>query len=150
MVFRVEKIVTDGLRATFPYDARHDSLEVDQILDRIHVDYVASRVTENPHDATYFKLRYHPPHNEMWVYYLQVASSFRCRGLGRCLVQAIECVALQLGVQTINVLPLPHSVSFWEKMGYGQHPHLSRVLTKTLTQLSAKTFRTFLREFSTP
>jgi GNAT superfamily N-acetyltransferase len=90
-------------------------------------------VTENPYDATFFKLRYHPPHNEMWVYYLQVASSFRRRGLGRRLLQAIECVAHELGVQTISVLPLPHAVSFWKKMGYRQHPDLSRVLTKTLT-----------------
>lgn len=129
-----ESIAAANLRERVPCFSASDTIRVDWILDRIHLEYIAESATSSSCDKTYIQLRYYPAQQLVWIHYLHVASEFRSQGLGRRLRQAAEEVARELGAESVFVFPLTRARSFWERAGYEPNPRTARVLTKQLHQ----------------
>ena len=107
-------------------------MEVDELLRRVRLSYVSEKTSSGCDDFTGVQLIFDPDKNVMWIRDLRVASVSRSCGLGRQLVHAAERLARKVGVRTINLMPLTSARRFWQKMGYTQHPRVTRILTKRL------------------
>ena len=126
----VEQVVRIILAEGFsPYD-RDDLLVIEGWQRQTSIAYVSTQSSAALGDITGVEFRCSHGAKEMWLGSLRIATPFRLTGLGRQLVGVAETIAREIGMGVINVFPLMSSRLFWEKMGYGPHPHTSRVMRK--------------------
>lgn len=109
-----------------------DTLFVEKVNNNIRVVYFLKRASVLPSDLTGMELKLSLKTREMWISSLHVAVPFRSKGFGRQLVHAAEEVARVTEFETINVLPILSSQSFWSKMGFRSHRCTARVLSKSM------------------
>jgi GNAT superfamily N-acetyltransferase len=129
---RIKMAAKDSLRQSVTCYQEADRLDVDEFLRMVSLSYVSGKASNGGEDFTGVQLTFHPDKNVMWIRNLRVASMSRSNGLGRQLAHAAEHLARQIGVHTINLFPLTPARTFWQKLGYAQHPRVKRVLTKRL------------------
>jgi GNAT superfamily N-acetyltransferase len=111
-----------------------DTVIVEPVRPAARVAYSAARASQGADDVTCLECRVDFQSSQMWVDNLRVARSLRSSGIGRQLVSAAEGIALGLGLQRVNVLPLMSAGQFWKQMGYTAHPKTARVVTKDLAE----------------
>ncbi len=128
----IEDIVHCIIRNVVSCFSRDDTLFVEKVNQNIRIVYSSKQASVLPSDLTGMELQLSLKTREMWISSLHVAVPFRLKGFGRQLVHAAEEVARVTEFETINVLPVLSSQSFWLKMGFRSHRCTARVLSKSM------------------
>jgi len=130
--FEVEDIMHYVFSNTVSCFSSDDTLFVEKVNQNIRIVYSSKRASVLPSDLTGMELHLSFDTKGMWISSLHVAVPFRSKGFGRQLVHAAEEVARVTEFETINVLPVLSSQSFWLKMGFRSHRYTARVLSKSM------------------
>ena len=130
--FEFEDIMHCIFRNVISCFSRDDPLFVEKVNQNIRIVYSSKRASVLPYDLTGMELQLSLKTREMWISSLHVAVPFRSKGFGRQLVHTAEEVARVTEFETINVLPVLSSQSFWLKMGFRSHRYTARVLSKSM------------------
>ena len=132
IVSDIEEVVHCMFRNVVSCFSSDDTLFIEKINQNIRIVYSSKRASVLPSDLTGMELHLSLDAKEIWISSLHVAVPFRSTGIGRQLVHAAEEVARVIEFETINVLPVNASQSFWLKMGYRPHRCTAKVLSKSV------------------
>ena len=135
-VGEIRETVRAILQEQFPWFNQGDPLVVENVVRQLRIFYTCVRASRGCPDAAILECRVDFDLNRMWIGSIEVAPSHRLQGIGRHLAQAAEAMARAMGVQTINVYPLPSSLDFWRKTGYRPDCRTARVLCKDVVAAS--------------
>ena len=130
IVSDIEEVVHCVFRNLVSCFSSDDTLFIEKINQNIRIVYSSKRASVLPSDLTGMELHLSLDAREIWISSLHVAVPFRSTGIGRQLVHAAEEVTRVIEFETINVLPVNASQSFWLKMGFRSHRCTARVLFK--------------------